>query len=447
MISALLTTLENGFTVIKSNTKLLLVAILVFVFPLLFIWITQEFFATAQSNITTAEKQRIGILHDALGALVLQGNASLDTTREFITQVASDNPDITQLRILEVQAGEFSVVSAYQTELEGKLDPNADSFKQLPLTANDAPLIFPLSINGVRTWQVFRSVETADTEYIIFSEHQFRQADSVMLARKQQSYFGLTAIFIFLMALAYWLNRQIHWRAAYEDMKRKMHERDLFSNMIAHEFRAPLTAIKGYASLLQESETLDNENKRFAETIRMSAERLVYLVSDFLEVARLQSGKLKITKQEVDIRDTIERVVADVEPLATEHGLTVSYNRAKAPIRLTTDEDRLIQVLTNIISNSLKYTKQGGVEVVCEDSSRKLTIRIKDTGMGISAEDQAKLFAPFTRVGGVDQTDTTGTGLGMWITKQLVTLLDGRIGVESIKGVGTHIVISFPKED
>jgi two-component system sensor histidine kinase EvgS len=95
------------------------------------------------------------------------------------------------------------------------------------------------------------------------------------------------------------------------------------------------------------------------------------------------------------------------------------------------------------VSNSVKYTDSGEIELECQKKSTQLTIRIKDTGTGISAEDQKKLFAPFTRVGEVDESTVTGSGLGMWITKQFVSLLDGDIGVESIKGVGTHIVITF----
>jgi signal transduction histidine kinase len=102
-----------------------------------------------------------------------------------------------------------------------------------------------------------------------------------------------------------------------------------------------------------------------------------------------------------------------------------------------------LQILTNVVSNSLKYTPQGVVELQCSQQGKYVEIIVKDTGTGISAEDQKKLFAPFVRVGGVDQTVTTGTGLGMWITKQLVEILGGDIGVESIKGVGTHVVITF----
>jgi len=91
----------------------------------------------------------------------------------------------------------------------------------------------------------------------------------------------LSAIFLFLIGLAYWINKQVQWEKLHQKVAKQLEDRDLFSNMIAHEFRAPLTAIKGYASFLEESETLDTENKRFANTIRMSAERLVVLVCSF----------------------------------------------------------------------------------------------------------------------------------------------------------------------
>ena len=264
-----------------------------------------------------------------------------------------------------------------------------------------------------------------------------------MLARQQQSYLGLTGIFLFLIGLAYWLNRQVQWEKQHSILAKQLADRDLFSQMVAHEFRAPLTAIKGYASFLEESNDLDTENRRFASNIRISAERLVLLVSDFLEVARLQSGKLKIKSEPVDIHTVLTAVIENLQITAKNKGLRLIYRAPEQPLIVTTDSGRLTQVITNVISNSIKYTESGAIEIECKKELRKLSIRIKDSGIGISAEDQKKLFAPFQRVGGVDSTATTGTGLGMWITKQLVTLLGGEIGVESIKGVGTHVVITL----
>jgi signal transduction histidine kinase len=443
MVSHLLTTLEKGLQVMRLNSRLFMVGILIFVFPILFVWITQNFFTTAYTNIDSAQKQRVSILHDSIKVLIEESEDFNEVLPVLLTQYATENADITKVRVVQsVSEGTQIIFSNNQSELSTLISNDA-LFQNLPLSSNAGAFIFPTTVNGVRTWQVFSVADTSEASYIIFSEHTFQLIDSVMLARQQQSYFGLTAIFLFLIGLAYWLNKQSQWEKHHHKLQRQLEERDLFSNMIAHEFRTPLTAIKGYASFLQESESLDAENKRFANNIRISAERLVLLVNDFLEVARLQSGKMEIHKTEVDISQLLTKVTGELTVTAQEKDLRLIYESPVHPIISSTDPDRLTQVLINVISNSIKYTPAGAIEIECQKEAKHLVILIKDTGTGISAEDQKKLFAPFVRVGGVDSGATTGTGLGMWITKQLVTLLNGDIGVESIKGVGTHIVITL----
>ena len=213
--------------------------------------------------------------------------------------------------------------------------------------------------------------------------------------------------------------------------------------MIAHEFRTPLTAINGYNSFLAESTNLSLDEKGYVNVIQTSTARLLALVNDFLEVARIQSGKMELERTPTDIQTIITGVVDVLKPMAVEKGLMLFYKPLAVPVMYKTDSKRLHQALQNIVSNSLKYTDKGSVEIVTEITPLTVTIRIKDTGMGIGADDQHKLFAPFSRVGGVEKTTTTGTGLGMWITKQLIELLGGTIAVESIKGVGTHVVIAL----
>jgi signal transduction histidine kinase len=266
-----------------------------------------------------------------------------------------------------------------------------------------------------------------------------------MSARKQQSYLGLTAIFLFLIGLAYWFARQTDWQKKHANLEENLKERDLFTNMIAHEFRTPLTAVRGYASFLEESKTLTPTERQYVDTIEISANRMLALVNDFLEVARIQSGKTTVERVDADIQPIITDVLKVLLPIAKEKNLNLLYKPLAVPLVLKTDTKRFHQVLQNLISNSIKYTKQGMIEVSTETSALAVVIRIKDTGMGISAEDQQKLFAPFSRVGGVEKTSTPGTGLGMWITKQYVELLGGSISVESIKNVGTHVVLTFKR--
>lgn len=443
MISDLLLILERGLNAMRKNSKVLFIGSLVFVFPLLFIWISQIFFTTAYDNIHTSEKRRVGMVHDTLSAAL----NSYDTDRIFLSEMAktitSQNADVTKIRIyLETDNG-FLIAAADDSELIGDYDPTATTLRQLGFSSVLDFQQIEFLVNGDRIWQAYKRVPVGDTFYYIFSEHNLAKVDGTMSFRRQQSYYGLTAIFLFLIALAYWLHRQTDWQVKHERLTEKLQERDLFSNMIAHEFRSPLTAIKGYASFLEESSTLPPDEKRFAQNIRQSAEFLVALVGDFLEVARLQSGKLQIVPQPTDIRTVINTTLETLRGVAGEKGLDLVFVDPGKPLMLTTDPQRLQQVLTNVITNAIKYTSHGSVTLACALDYDTLTIRVMDTGMGISAEDQKKLFAPFTRVGGVDSTKVVGTGLGMYITKQLIELLGGSVGVESIRGVGSHIVLTF----
>jgi signal transduction histidine kinase len=109
------------------------------------------------------------------------------------------------------------------------------------------------------------------------------------------------------------------------------------------------------------------------------------------------------------------------------------------------DGERLKQAITNILSNAIKYTPRGSITISLEQRSDRVELRVQDTGTGIGADEQKQLFAPFFRTKSADQSKTTGTGLGMWITKQLIEAMGGSIGVESIRGIGTHIVVTLQK--
>lgn len=444
MISKILNTLEAGISVMRSNSKILLIGILVFIFPLLFFWLTHNFFSTASTNIETIQKQKVAVIHDSLSTVLTKSNLiSDDTALDLLFKIKSDNTDVSKIRVVEEIEKDFVVILDADINVLGTAEKSNQLYRQLPKSASENPFIYKMTINGKKVWQVLSVLETENRVLYIFTEHDFSFVDEVMFSRKQQSYFGLTAIFLFLIALAFWLNKQTNWEVKYNTLSLQLEERDLFSNMIAHEFRSPLTAIKGYASFLQESKDLKQEEMRYVDTIRDSTERLVILVNDFLEVARLQSGKMKLVNKQIDIREIVIAVTENLRQSAKEKGLELVYKPNANKMFITTDASRLTQVLINIVNNAIKYTKEGSVKLSCEERKGTIEIRIMDTGMGISAEDQKKLFTPFERVGGVESTETTGTGLGMYITKKLIELLGGNIEVESIKEVGSHIVITL----
>lgn len=444
MISNILFSLDSVWKRIRVNEKLIFLVVILFLFPLLFIVVLERFFEISSITVQSTEEEKISAIHGTLAAS-LAANEYIES--ETLQAIAESDADLTQLKIyrsVTESSDEVEIISSMYLD-EVSATSSASAFLHVArLTPGDTAII-PLQGAAGRVFQSVRLVPINGIDYFVFAEHNQSSFDSLLLQRKTDAYLLLSFIFGFLILLAYWVNRQIDWETKHSQLQRILNERDLFSNMIAHEFRTPLTAIKGYASFLQDSSTLTADESRYADTIRESAERLVLLVNDFLEIARIQSGKMKLKLASHDIRTIITRVTKDLRTQATDKGIQLVYTPGLKPQMLVTDENRLIQVLTNIISNSVKYTEVGTVEITCEGSRKEMTIRIKDTGMGISAEDQEKLFAPFARVGGVEKTATTGTGLGMWITQQLVEMLGGSIAVESIKEVGTHVVIKINK--
>lgn len=221
--------------------------------------------------------------------------------------------------------------------------------------------------------------------------------------------------------------------------------KDEFVFIAAHELRTPVTAIRGYAEMLGDaSKGLSEQGKEFVLRLQQSGERLATLVNDLLEVARSQAGRLKVQTSPQDIVAIIQATLAELKPLSAAKQHTVSFVPTSVP-RALADKDKLQEVLTNLIGNAIKYTPQGGrVEVGLKLEAGSVVTSIKDSGIGISQEDQAKLFQRFFRVESDETRGIQGTGLGLFIVRQLIEHMDGKIWVESDKGKGSTFLFRLP---
>lgn len=233
----------------------------------------------------------------------------------------------------------------------------------------------------------------------------------------------------------------------YKKVKEVDEMKDEFISMASHELRTPVTGIKGYSSMIMDGSlgAVNKQIKDGATIINAAANRLSILVDDLLNVSRIEQGRMQIALNPMNIHQIINEVVQELKVQADQKKLELIY----APVRIdlplvAIDGDRLKQVLINLIGNSIKYTETGKVEVSTEITAKKLAIKIKDTGLGMSAEARAKLFQKFYRVQTEKTKNITGTGLGLWITKQIVELMYGSIEVESIEGTGSQFTVKFP---
>ena len=225
---------------------------------------------------------------------------------------------------------------------------------------------------------------------------------------------------------------------------------DKFSHL-AHELKNPLTSIIGYSDLFlrqerKSSEVKDNfTNIEHIERVLRNGRHLLHLVNDALEVSHYQEGEMKLQVAPTSVRFLVNSVVEMLEPSVREKQLEIVVDCDRAPDEIRTDSLRLQQIITNLVSNALRYTHEGKVKLICErQDSDKWALIVSDTGIGISAENKELIFNPYYRVSNEKAYLPESTGLGLAIVDQLVQLLKGKIELVSHVGVGSTFTVTFP---
>jgi hypothetical protein len=225
-------------------------------------------------------------------------------------------------------------------------------------------------------------------------------------------------------------------------------------SVLAHELKTPLNSIIGYSELFlrdqqRKPEVKDNLPKLdHIERVLRNGRQLLRLINDTLELSRADNGKMQLNLMLTDVPSLINSVIEVLEPLAHSKELEMVVDCSSAPENVLTDSLRVQQIVTNLVSNAIRYTEVGKIQLTCQKfGDNQWAIAVSDTGRGIAPEDQARVFEPFFRVGSSEQSYLPdSTGLGLAIVSRLVKLLQGKIELVSQVGIGSTFTVIFPLE-
>ncbi|HKY52013.1 MAG TPA: GAF domain-containing protein, partial [Candidatus Limnocylindria bacterium] len=231
-------------------------------------------------------------------------------------------------------------------------------------------------------------------------------------------------------------------RQAVEQLERLNRAKSEFVSIVSHEFRTPLTGIQGFSEMMRDEDLSLEEMREYAGDINKDAQRLNRMINEMLDLDRMESGRMTLHPERIDLNAVVDDVADRVRPNAPNHTLTLDLQRDMPPI--TADRDRMTQVVSNLLNNAVKYSPTGGrITVTTHATDSELRLDVRDEGLGIPPDAIESIFERYSRVDTQATKDIPGTGLGLPIVRQIVQLHGGRVWAESELGRGSvfHVVL------
>jgi signal transduction histidine kinase len=445
---------------LHKNFQLIYGLVLIVLVPVVIVINTINLNRNFQNDIDIQLQRQALAFGRLFNIALLQGDKQPTTTQLVIDRTLAQQKDIKAIQVLSFENENFRVIASSipgQSNRQLSHTQYFFSWQQNEAIASlvsrqQLEAIFSVNVsltetNNNRYWLVVMPLvdDNGTKQQLLAMAVSLEVMDNLIGSTLIRSYIFLTiSIFIIILLLA--ANARLFEHAAlYRKIKEVDEMKDEFISITSHELRTPLTIIKGYVSMLltETGDTLTQEFKGYLNTISASTDRLAALVEDLLNVSRIEQGRLKIEMVKLDPRQIIDEVVKELKVEADKKNLQL-HSQAIGKYEITADVARLKQALINLVGNAVKYTVSGSVEVKLQEKKGKVEIKIIDTGIGMSAQDRERLFQKFYRVRNEKTKNIIGTGLGLWITKQIVEMMRGQIYVDSIEGVGTQVSILFP---
>lgn len=221
-----------------------------------------------------------------------------------------------------------------------------------------------------------------------------------------------------------------------------------FLSRMSHELRTPLNSILGFTSIVKSGRAgaVNDEQVQQLKRVFENGEHLLEMINDILDLAKIESGKMEITISQFDLSSELDNLVASLSAQAEAKGLGIKYTAQQQAEMVTSDRDKLWHVIQNILTNAVKYTKQGHISLAVQQQNNNIVISISDTGIGIKPDRIHDIFKAFEQADNASSREFTGVGLGLAICREYMKMLKGSISVESKYGEGSTFIVSLPRD-
>lgn len=442
-------TLEPDAPAGKENAQFIYSLILIFIIPASLIISTLWNIQKLQKNIEADFGKKIELAKSVFSGAVSDSLDDPADLQKKIQTIQQNQTELEEITVLKQNEDGFQAIAS------SKADSVGLTYKSLQYTSSwleDKTLTTPTNKDETtqkRAWVIISPLKNTQNEKAALLHMKMSTADIDQLTQKtlieSLIILGLTIFFVLLLLFNHF--RFFEYALLVKRLKEVDKMKDDFINMASHELKTPMAAIKGYLAMIFEGVAgkVDKKAREHLEIIFANIKRLDSLVDALLDVSRLEQKRIQFDMQAIDVTEVLKQVLAELQGQAEEKKLKFEYEELPRPHPLIfADPDRLTQVFNNVIGNAIKYTFKGGVYIYHRFEDNRLKIMVKDTGIGMSKQDMKGLFGKFYRIRTEKTADIPGTGLGLWITKEIVLRMNGEIYAESKEGIGSIFTMIFP---
>jgi signal transduction histidine kinase len=447
----------TGHKFLKKYAQIIYAVILMLLIPAIIIGNTLFVINKFRANIDEQLRRRALIISELIDSTLIRDANDLPGIQDKLTGVYSGSDEIRSLDIMIPEGDNFKIIASPIEANIGRIVSGTNNVLAWHNDRGIAHLTKPSSedirqypeLRGERYWNVVFPIHDEQSEKLglINLKMSLRFMDDITTQTLTVTSAMLVVILVIIVLLLLINTRLFEYAFMVKKLQEVDQMKDEFFSTASHELKAPITAIQGYISMFVDGSfgKLSQAGAKGINIVNLSIKRLEALVEDLLNVSRIEQGRLEYNIESVNLNEIIEQTIDELKIKASEKNLQLDYTRPQTEFRVRADQNRLRQVLVNIAGNAIKYTPDGSISISVEDEDKKIKLRIKDTGIGMSAKDRERLFSKFYRVRNKQTKKISGTGLGLWITKEIVTMMGGEIYVDSIEGSGTEVSFTLRK--